>query len=59
MSWEIVLFNSKQKINSVAELDEDKLEPADFSGILERTFKRIKKDKNHKKYVNQILKNGN
>ncbi len=48
MSWEIVLFNSKQKINSVAELDENLLEEIDFSGILESSFAQIKKDGNHR-----------
>lgn len=38
MSWDIVLFNSKQKIESVAELDETQLEPTDFIGILEDSF---------------------
>ena len=38
MSWDIVLFNSKQKIHSVAELDETQLEPTDFSGILESSI---------------------
>ena len=28
MSWDIVLFNSKQKIKSVAELDESQLKPS-------------------------------
>lgn len=44
MSWDIVLFNSKQKITSVAELDETKLEPTNFSGILENSFDRIEKN---------------
>lgn len=51
MSWDIVLFNSKQKIESVAELDENQLEPTDFSGILERSFDRIKKDDNHREII--------
>jgi len=51
MSWDIVLFNSKQKINSVAELDENQLEPTDFSGILETSFNRINKDENHREIV--------
>ncbi len=51
MSWDIVLFNSKQKINSVAELDENQLEPTDFSGLLENSFDRIKKDENHREIV--------
>jgi len=51
MSWDIVLFNSKQKIESVAELDENKLEPTDFSGILENSFDRIKKADNHREII--------
>jgi hypothetical protein len=51
MSWDIVLFNSKQKIESVAELDENQLEPTDFSGILESLFDQIKKDENHREII--------
>ncbi|KGL59057.1 hypothetical protein [Polaribacter sp. Hel1_85] len=51
MSWDIVLFNSKQKIDSVAELDETQLEPTDFSGILESSFNRINKKENHREIV--------
>lgn len=51
MSWDIVLFNSRQKIESVAELDENQLEPTDFSGILESSFDRIKKDDNHREII--------
>ena len=51
MSWDIVLFNSKQKIESIAELDENQLEPTDFTGILENSFDRIKKDDNHREII--------
>ena len=51
MSWDIILFNSKQKIETVAELDEKQLEPTDFSGILESSFDKIKKDDNHRKVI--------
>ena len=51
MSWDIVLFNSKQKIVSVAELDESKLEPTDFGEILENSFDQIKKDENHREII--------
>lgn len=51
MSWDIVLFNSKLKIKSVAELDETQLEPTDFSGILENSFDRIIKDENHREII--------
>ncbi|GFZ87533.1 hypothetical protein GCM10011531_18750 [Aquaticitalea lipolytica] len=51
MSWDIILFNSRQKIESIAELDENQLEPTDFSGILESSFDRIKKDDNHREII--------
>jgi hypothetical protein len=51
MSWDIVLFNSKQKIESFAELDENQLEPTDFNEILESSFDRIKKDDNHREII--------
>ena len=51
MSWDIVLFNSKQKIELVSELDENQLEPTDFDGILENSFDRIKKDDNHREII--------
>lgn len=51
MSWDIVFFNSKEKINSVVELDENQLEPTDFSGILESSFDHIKKDENHRQII--------
>ena len=47
MSWDIVLFNSNQKIDSVAELDENQLKPTDFNGVLEKSFGQTKKDGNH------------
>jgi len=51
MSWDIVLFNSKQKIKVISELDENQLEPTDFDGILENSFDRIKKDDNHREII--------
>lgn len=51
MSWDIVLFNSKEKIASVTELDENQLEPTDFTGILENSFDRINKDDNLREIV--------
>ena len=51
MSWDIILFNSSQKIETVTELDETKLEPTDFSGILESSFDLIKKDDNHREII--------
>ena len=49
MSWEIVLFNSKQTIKVVEEIDEEFLEPTDFSTTLENHFINIEKDDNHRR----------
>ena len=51
MSWDIVLFNSKQKIESIAKLDENQLEPTDFSGILESSFDKIETDDNYREII--------
>lgn len=48
MSWDIVLFNSRQKIQSVEEVDETQLELTDFCSALENHFDRIEKDDNHR-----------
>ncbi len=51
MSWDIVLFNSRQKIESIEELDQNQLEPTDFDSILENSFNRIKKDDKHREII--------
>ena len=48
MSWDIVLFNSKETISSIEELNEDKLVPIAFAEILEKSFDDIVKDDNHR-----------
>ncbi|KIA91154.1 hypothetical protein OC25_23125 [Pedobacter kyungheensis] len=48
MSWDIVVFNSKQKINAVEEVDEALLVDIDFNAILEQHFFSITCDKNHR-----------
>ena len=48
MSWGIVLFNSRQKIESVEEVDETQLEPTDFCSLIEKQFDQIVKDGNHR-----------
>jgi hypothetical protein len=48
MSWEIVLFNSRQKINSPEEVDETKLEPTDFCALFENHFEHIIRNDNHR-----------
>ncbi len=48
MSWDIVIFKSKEIIKSIEELDEGKLESIDFTGILESSFSDIIEDENHR-----------
>ena len=48
MSWDIVLFNSRQKINSIEELDDSKLESYDFCSTLENHFEQVIKEGNHR-----------
>lgn len=48
MSWDVILFNSKQKISSIDEIDESQLEPTDFCSVLENNFNNIIIDNNHR-----------
>lgn len=48
MSWDIVLFNSRQKITSVEEVDDTQLEPIDFCSAFENNFTDIIKDADHR-----------
>jgi len=48
MSWDIVLFNSRQKITSVEEVDDTQLEPTDFCAVFESHFSQIIEDDNHR-----------
>jgi hypothetical protein len=48
MSWDIVLFNSRQKIVSIEEIDDTQLVCTDFCSTLENHFKEIVKDDNHR-----------
>lgn len=47
MSWDIVLFNSSEKISSPEEIDETKLIPVDFYNAFNRHFKNIRQKDNH------------
>ena len=38
MSWDIILFNSSQKINSIEEIDEQALIQTDFDSIISEYF---------------------
>ena len=48
MSWDIILFNTKQKIESIEEVDENHFVPIDFTQILESSFAEIANDDNHR-----------
>lgn len=48
MSWDIVIFNSKQKINSIEEIDDNLFVPIDFNAILDKHFDNILKDDDHR-----------
>jgi len=47
MSWDIVLFNSSQKISTVEDIDENQLVPCDFGAAFNAGFKNIKQDGEH------------
>ena len=49
MSWDIVLFNSRQIINSVEEIDEEQLVPTDFCSVLESRFENIQRSDNYRR----------
>jgi len=48
MSWDIVIFSSKQKITSVEDINEELFIPVDFSSILEKYFNNIIADNGHR-----------
>ncbi len=48
MSWDIFLFNTKQKVNAVEQLDETQFELTDFSTAFEEHFKQINSDGNQR-----------
>jgi len=47
MSWDVVLFNSKQKIVTPEDVDEEQLVPVSFALIFEGHFKNIVKHDGH------------
>lgn len=44
MSWEVVLFSSSQKINSIEEVDESMFIETDFCEVLNTHFEQAKED---------------
>ena len=51
MSWDIFLFNTKQHVKSIEELDEQQFSPCNFNEVFEKRFKNIVKDKDHRLIV--------
>jgi hypothetical protein len=47
MSWDIVIFSSRQKISTIEEVDEELLVAIDFNIILEKHFTNIIVSENH------------
>lgn len=47
MSWDVVLFNSSQKIETPQEVDPSLLIETDFCSELLKSFKNFKKSENH------------
>lgn len=47
MSWDVFLFNTKQKVETIEEIDEGLLEPTDFCSIFEHHFSKIGRDDNY------------
>jgi hypothetical protein len=48
MSWDIVLFHSRQTILNADDIDDTQLAPCDFDAALEAHFQNIVKDGNHR-----------
>ena len=49
MSWDVILFNSKQLIDSPETVTEDLLVPVCFDKLIEEHFRTVKGNENHKK----------
>lgn len=48
MSWDVIIFNSPDKVDDLDEINADDLEPIDFGQVFDNYFKQIKKDGNHR-----------
>ncbi|MEZ4805191.1 MAG: hypothetical protein R2852_06845 [Bacteroidia bacterium] len=53
MSWDIVLFNSRQTITSADEIDPTQLEATDFDSVLQAHFKQIENKENHREIIGE------
>jgi hypothetical protein len=47
MSWDIVLFNSRQKIADPADVDETQLVPVDFGAVFKSNFENIRQSEGY------------
>lgn len=48
MSWDVIIFNSADKVDDLDEINSDELEPINFGQVFEKYFKHIKIDGNHR-----------
>lgn len=53
MSWDIILFNSSEKINSISNIDEDQLKKTDFTKAIEKNFVKIKEEENYREITGE------
>ena len=53
MSWDIVIFNSPDKVDDLEEINTDELISIDFNSVFEKHFKQIKKDDLHREIIGQ------
>jgi hypothetical protein len=53
MSWDVILFSSKEKIESIAGFDENILLPIDFNSIFRSFFEVIKTKGSHSEIVDK------
>lgn len=48
MSWDVMIFNLKQKVTSVEEIEDELLVPVNFSTVIEQHFKDVISDEDHR-----------
>lgn len=48
MSWDVMIFSSKQKIISIEEIDEEQFVPIDFNAVLEKHFNNMLVNDGHR-----------
>jgi hypothetical protein len=53
MSWDIFLFNTNQRVNSIEELKDEELILTNFCKIIEQNFKNIVKENDHREVIGE------